>query len=712
MNTKIIVSDRMGNFFTTPYLPDESPVSTRPSTPAPPEDPCEGLTVSLPVPETLVIHSLTLSDDRTKREATIDHSPLPLSLLRDESGILLYTLSVTEQRVCFFVPTLFRAVECRRDQIALEGLEKGELYHIRALTRHFLGEVSSLSVLTRRKYTERSAFACDDVASYRQLILPGLLLGCRVRDYEQRCATVVQMGELRLSMPPQKGWLLRLKLKTAGGDSFVVDVTKVKKDVDDKKWIVICSESKDLPSSVRQGCHLEIIEEEGEERNWQSPVTGALHAFYSHKKAAARSIDNWPLLERTYGSPNKYVLARAPRVDYSIRLRNGRTIKLNTQQSEAIARYNSSSTLAFAIEAPPGSGKTMTAAAMAISYSGKGVQLFLSTANIPVNNMALSLAKLDCGNRRPIHLMSSEGEERTHDQIKSPFSPESLAMNQEALRQKIEQLEKMEIAPGKYAAEERKLQKTAIWRVCETVLNDDHDIFFSTIDTILKRLTKPNKSGYHNEDTVKRQLESDVERIVVDEASQMNEAALNALIINFPKAQIVLIGDSKQLEPFRWRAGDVISQLAYRSALTVMKEKMNVPVIRLQEVYRASESLMAHYSDVFYDGKLKSKRRESENLLSCFGGKAGDRRCLFWKVNYGRCQLEGTSKINKREIRVLYHIIKTLRNANIYEDDVMIISYYEAQRKKAAKMLKEYWKGYEVLTVDSAQVSTLLIYFC
>lgn len=49
------------------------------------------------------------------------------------------------------------------------------------------------------------------------------------------------------------------------------------------------------------------------------------------------------------------------------------------------------------VESPPGSGKTMTAAAMAVSYKGDGVQLFLSTANVPVINMALAMAKLDYG---------------------------------------------------------------------------------------------------------------------------------------------------------------------------------------------------------------------------------------------------------------------------------------------------------------------------
>lgn len=69
------------------------------------------------------------------------------------------------------------------------------------------------------------------------------------------------------------------------------------------------------------------------------------------------------------------------------------------RQSQTIhcSRYKCTTCPGFVVESPPGSGKTMTAAAMAVSYKGEGVQLFLSTANVPVINMALALAKLDYG---------------------------------------------------------------------------------------------------------------------------------------------------------------------------------------------------------------------------------------------------------------------------------------------------------------------------
>lgn len=706
----------MGNNFSpSPYLSSddeyETPPSTRPSSPAP-EDPIQALAVTIPEPEPelpLSIFSGVEAVAPTECPTASDFNFLPLSLAKGVTGFIAYTLNVTDERVCFFTASSYNIIERSRDEISLTDLVKGEIYHVAYLTYIKMGPWSSLSAQTRRKYIERSAFVCENLAAYRQLILPALLVGWRVRDYEQRCATVVQMGELRLSMTSQKGkWLERLKLKTSSGEIFMVAVTAVIKHEDDKRWTVVCLELQKLPSTVRQGCHLEIVDEDN---IWQSPVPSALFSFFSTTKTAstARPIDNWPLLDRIYGAPSHCILPCVPITDYSFRLSNGGTIKLNPQQTEAVARYNTPSILGFAIEAPPGSGKTMTAAAMAVSYNRNGVQLFLSTANIAVNNMALSLGKLDIGTRSPLHLMSSEGREKLAEQAESPYSALSLAKNQDELRVKIEEIENRTIEKGMHEQEQRKEQRDDIFEVCKPILDTPHDIYFATIDTILKRMTKPNKDGYLHEDTIKRQLESEVERIVIDEASQLTEAALNALILHFPKAQIVLIGDSKQLSPFKYTSGETVSELGHRSSIDVVKDKNNIPVIKLHEVYRASERLVAHYSDVFYDGKLKSKKNEVQNPLTCFGDRITSPR-LFWKVKNGHGKQDGTSKINDREIETLVQIVTKLRESNITEKDVMIISYYEAQRKIAAKMLKKYWKGYEVLTVDSAQVSN--VSFC
>ncbi|GMR37366.1 hypothetical protein PMAYCL1PPCAC_07561, partial [Pristionchus mayeri] len=581
-------------------------------------------------------------------------------------------------------------------------VQEGKIYRAQAIAKDLLWGFASQDDRTLKKYTDRNSFVCPTESDYREVILQGLLLGCRVRDYEQRCGKVVEIGDLVMAISTYCRWLDGLKLRTKSGQIFLVRVKNVKKT--EKCWTVSCYEtSSPLPSDVIQGSLLEILFRE-EEKYWQTAVTGALFPFYTKKKTStpAHPIENWPLLQCIYGDPSHLVLPGVARGDREIKLKNGEYMELNTRQAEALSRYNSPSMPSFVIEAPPGSGKTTTAAAMAVSYKGKGIQLILSTANVPVNNTALALAKFDLGTRSPIHLTSAEYEYKITEETRSPFTSLSLAKTREELRRKIEELEEqVEIAMSE---EERKALKGEIYEACGPVLNEDHDIYIATLDTILKRVTKPNKDGSIHADAVKIRLKTQVERIIVEEASQFTEAALNALILNFPKAQIVLIGDSKQLPPFRYNENEIVSQLASRSALDVVKMKKNIPVIRLNEVYRASAPLCAPYSDAFYNGSLVSRKKMAvENPLGCLGKRTGGGRCLFWRVNKGVSYREWTSKVNEREITALAHIVSNLtkNGSGIDKKDVVVICYYEAQRRRA--QANERLKGFEMLTVDSAQ---------
>lgn len=191
--------------------------------------------------------------------------------------------------------------------------------------------------------------------------------------------------------------------------------------------------------------------------------------------------------------------------------------------------------------------------------------------------MELSLGKLEIGTRSPLHLMSSEGREKLAEQAESPYSALSLAKNQEELKVKIAVIENRTIQKGINEEEKRNKQVKDIFEACLPILDEPHDIYFATIDTILKRMTKPNKIGYHHEDTI---MDSEVERIVIDEASQLTEAALNALILHFPKAQIALIGNSKQLPSFKYTPGEIVSELGHRSSIDVVKDKNNILIMK------------------------------------------------------------------------------------------------------------------------------------
>lgn len=648
---------------------------------------------SLPNPTPPRLHHPQPSSEVGPMEKAISH----LSLVDNDRGIPVYALSVTDQRVCLFLPSYDKFIEVNRSQLLLNTIKEGEIYHIPAISVDGIRGLYAITDERRKSYIERKTFECATIEAYQQVILPALLLGSRGRDFEQRCAQVEQMGEFVLSA--QRGFPKKLKLRTVLGHSFEVNVKKIQRNDEDRRWMVTChTPTEPMPTEVKKGCLLEIM-------SGFTPVPRVTDALMQPYLNAHQPNTNWSLLSAIYGESSHRIHPRVTSSTVSIHLaKNAGVRHLNPEQAEAVARYNTPSIPAFAIEAPPGSGKTMTAAAMAVSYKGKGVQLFLSTANVPVLNMALELAKLDYGSLKAIHFISSECEGRMTEENRSPFSVLSLAKASERLRETIERLEEEKArAPND---EERKKAQDEINKVCGPIYDTNYDIYFATIDMILGRLFKQNLGGRHQVDFTKKQLQTNVERVVIDEASQLTEAALNAIIHSFPMAQIVLIGDSKQLVPFKYAEGDVVSELAARSALEVMKDKKNLPVIKLCRVYRASSVAMAHYNHVFYDGKLVSERPEpKENPLLSLGPYAKGSSCLYWQVK-GFTQQRGTSKVNSQEINTLQLIVNHLRQSKIDEKDVMIISYYDAQRKAAEDALP---KGYEILTVDSAQVIIFLL---
>lgn len=607
-----------------------------------------------------------------------------LSLVEFQKRSPIYILSVSYDRIAFFAPSRMNFIVESRDQIP--SVKEGELYHLSSL--HRMDSLTTLTLIHLNQYTRRNNFICSSLSSYRQFVLPSLLLGCRVRDFEQRLATVIQMGELKLRMKNQRGKMMeRLRLRTFDGDSFTVDVKGLEKG--DRHCMITCRSPDSLPSSVHLGCLLEIVEDEA----IQPHTTNVLSATHARKKSP---IDNWELLQCIYGTPSHKSLPTIKSFTTRIRLVDGDSLKLNLEQSQAVSLY-SSSIRSFIIESPldrERSGKTFTAAAMAMNYRGRGVQLFLSTSNLPVVNMALALAKMDLGEKKALHFISSE---RCEEEQRSPFSILSLTKKQKGMNEKITRLEEELFATKD--EEERKRLREAMRRVSYPVISSRYSIYLATVDTIIGRLMKQNKGGSHRIDPIKDQLMNEVEKVVIDEGSQLTESSLNAIILSFPRAQIVLIGDSKQLPPFRFEKGEIVSEMSGRSAIEVMKEKGNLPLNRLNRVYRASPSLINHYSRVFYEGVLISCREESTtNPLSCL---ESDGPCLFWRVKNGQSKTEGTSKVNEEEIDALVYIVNRLRREGFDENEVMIISLYEAQRKIAKERLK---KGYEVITVDSAQV--------
>ncbi|GMR39388.1 hypothetical protein PMAYCL1PPCAC_09583 [Pristionchus mayeri] len=318
---------------------------------------------------------------------------------------------------------------------------------------------------------------------------------------------------------------------------------------------------------------------------------------------------------------------------------------------------------------------------MAVSYCKEGgLQLLLSTANAPVFNIAEVLAKVDCGGRKIGHIISTEK--------KGSSSPFTVRVGLQADLRLVTMMRDW--------SEKRRIQEAirdayhdayvATWSGCDVILG--------TVDMVLGKLLKL-KDGRHC--PIQEQLETRVRRIIIDEASQLPEAAFNTLALLFPQATIALIGDSQQLPPFKYEQDELVSDLAARPALSLVNCKINVPVTKLRVTYRQAPMLMP-YNPVFYGGRLVSDKEPSIRvILSPVFGVSKD--CLFVNVKASKTEQSDTSKINKKELSALINVIGKLNDAGYDHKSVMIIAYYEAQRKLAAERLP----GYQVLTVDAAQ---------
>ncbi|GMR49432.1 hypothetical protein PMAYCL1PPCAC_19627, partial [Pristionchus mayeri] len=191
-----------------------------------------------------------------------------------------------------------------------------------------------------------------------------------------------------------------------------------------------------------------------------------------------------------------------------------------------------------------------------------------------------------------------------------------------------------------------------------------------------------------------------VTRIIIDEASLLTEAALFAIIRMFLQAKIVLIGDNHQLPPFMYDEKILVHELAGRPALSVAMKTGKVPVVELNEVYRAPPSLVAPYNRLAYGGRLVSKKAKSEEPLSVYGFvHSGCPQMLLVDVDGRHVKNEQTQSLyNDKEARSLLRFLS--RFPSYWNEEFMIICLYKEQQRRVQSLLG---RDYTVLTVDSAQ---------
>lgn len=157
-----------------------------------------------------------------------------------------------------------------------------------------------------------------------------------------------------------------------------------------------------------------------EDHRHMSPTQTILEQCYQ----GTRPVVNRNLLDRLYGPNHSHAYGGITRKLISITKR-GKELVLTPSLSEAVRRYEDCP--AFVLTGPPGSGKTLVAAAMATSYcGGGGNQLVLVPSPSGLAALAQALVALDTTNKAFV-LLDEDGE------VESLHGKEDMDMEQAAL---------------------------------------------------------------------------------------------------------------------------------------------------------------------------------------------------------------------------------------------------------------------------------------
>ncbi|GMR42586.1 hypothetical protein PMAYCL1PPCAC_12781, partial [Pristionchus mayeri] len=363
--------------------------------------------------------------------------------------------------------------------------------------------------------------------------------------------------------------------------------------------------------------------------------------------------------------------------------KDGTTLTLNTQQDKALRLYLNERR-ALCILSPPGSGKTTVAAVMAACSNG--VQLLLAVQNVAVDNMAAALKELAWAKE----VYNVKGVHNLDPEKKHPYD----------LFDKMDEDKLNEWKRRKKEVDGKDDWKARLqWEYALTNSKSEYErqgnptIVLSTVEMVLFKMFNTNSNFNY-------WILNQVKRVIIDEASLLTEAALYCLFRRFPQAQFAFIGDDKQLPPFMFDPKILGHQLAGRSALSVVMKNGNIPVIQLDEVYRAPPTLVAPYNRLSYGGKLVSRKAEGEGLLSSLGLIPPSRPQLLF-VDVDGAQLRNKlnkSLFNEREEQVLLSLL--IMFPDEWKKRIMIICLYKEQKRRLEAV---FGSEYTILTVDSSQ---------
>jgi AAA domain len=195
-----------------------------------------------------------------------------------------------------------------------------------------------------------------------------------------------------------------------------------------------------------------------------------------------------------------------------------------------------------------------------------------------------------------------------------------------------------------------------------------------------------------------------VDVLFIDEAGQM--ALADVLAVSQAAKSIVMIGDPQQLErPLKGSHPDGAEKSALEHLLNGRKTISSEVGMLLPETWRLHPKICAFTSEIFYEGRLASRELLQNRILEGHGWMSG---AGLWFVPV---QHEGNQNASGEEVEVVAQIVESLLKPEVQwyrsagnqrrlkEEDILIVAPYNAQ----VSDLTERLPGMKIGTVDKFQ---------
>ncbi|TRM58031.1 P-loop containing nucleoside triphosphate hydrolase protein [Schizophyllum amplum] len=324
---------------------------------------------------------------------------------------------------------------------------------------------------------------------------------------------------------------------------------------------------------------------------------------------------------------------------------------LNQSQSEVVGSMVHSPRPCIIVHGPPGTGKTKTISAAVEVWAKHGRATWaVAHSNVAVKNIAESIARRGVDFRL---IVSQDFYVEWHESIYT------------AIEQKLIRSDEFPPDTGSLAR-----------------FIGDARVILSTVSM----LSNPKLEQLRMYNDV-----MPVERLVIDEASQINVFDYMPLCAKFKKLRkICFFGDPKQLPPYGKDNARTIESIYDLSHLTRYSHFLNTQ-------YRMPVPLGDFISDTVYGGRLMSAHQITDPSCIVFV----DAR----RGHGGGEELQGCSQINRDEVQVIRNLVEQYHRA---EKNFCVITPYDAQRAEISRDLESVGLPSDrVFNVDSFQGTPL-----